>query len=108
MAHILVLLPGPHRAAYHREPWHELGGEGSVHQQAWPHYDAALAAEDVITVVVQVNGKVRDRFEVPADVDEAMATARALTSDKVTPFLNGQTPRQVVYYVPGRLVNIVV
>ncbi len=107
VAHILVLLLAPIAPHITEELWHELGGDGSIHQQAWPRYDAALAAEDVITVVVQVNGKVRDRFEVPADVDEATAKERALTSDKVTPFLNGQTPRQVVY-VPGRLVNIVV
>jgi leucyl-tRNA synthetase len=60
----------------------------------------------VITLVVQVNGKVRDRLELPASVDEATAKARALSSEKVTPYLNGQPPRQVVY-VPGRLVNIV-
>jgi leucyl-tRNA synthetase len=106
VAHILVLLLAPIAPHITEELWHELGGDGSIHQQAWPRYDDALAAEDVITLVVQVNGKVRDRLDLPAAVDEATAKARALSSEKVTPYLNGQTPRQVVY-VPGRLVNIV-
>jgi leucyl-tRNA synthetase len=106
VAHILVLLLAPIAPHITEELWHELGGDGSIHQQAWPRYDEALAAEDVITLVVQVNGKVRDRLDLPADVDEVTAKARALSSEKVTPYLNGQTPRQVVY-VPGRLVNIV-
>jgi len=61
----------------------------------------------VITLVVQVNGKVRDRIEVPADVDEESAKQAALASEQVKRFIDGKPPRKVIY-VPGRLVNIVV
>ncbi len=59
-----------------------------------------------ITLVVQVNGKVRDRITVPVDISEAEAKARALASEIVQKHLDGRTPRQVIY-VQGRLVNVV-
>ena len=89
------------------EIWTRLGKPYSLHQQAWPAVDEAAAAQDEITLVVQVNGKLRDRINVPADINEADAKAKALASAVVQNFTNGKTPRQVIY-VPGRLVNIVV
>ncbi len=70
-------------------------------------FSAELAAADVVTVVVQVNGKVRDRIELPADVSQEEATRSALESERVSRFLDGKEVRQV-HYVPGKLVNIVV
>ena len=61
---------------------------------------------DTVTLVVQVNGKVRDRLEVPPDIEEAAAQAQAVSSPRVTPLLAGKQPRRVIY-VPGRLINIV-
>jgi len=61
----------------------------------------------VVTLVVQVNGKVRDRLEMPADITQEEATQAALRSQKVQPYLDGKEVRQV-HYVPGRLVSIVV
>jgi leucyl-tRNA synthetase len=58
-------------------------------------------------LVVQVNGKVRDRISVPASITEETATGLALASDRIIPYLNNQKPRKVIY-VPGKLVNIVV
>jgi leucyl-tRNA synthetase len=107
VAHILVLLLAPITPHITEELWHALGGTGSVHTQPWPRYDEALAAEDLITLVVQVNGKVRDRITLPAGVSEAAAKEAALTSEQVARFIDGKQPRQVVY-VPGKLVNIVV
>jgi len=72
-----------------------------------PEYDAAAAAEDVITLVVQVNGKVRDRLTLPANVTEAEARAAALASEAVKKHLDGKPPQKVIY-VPGKLVNVVV
>ena len=69
--------------------------------------DEAAAHEDEITLVVQVNGKLRDRVIVPADVSDEDAKAAALASEAVKKYLEGKTPKQVVY-VKGRLVNIVV
>jgi leucyl-tRNA synthetase len=94
----------PHIA---EELWAQRGLPYSIHQQAWPQYDAAAAAEDMITLVVQINGKVRDRLEVPADISEAEAKAKALSSEIVQKFLDGKEPSKMVY-VAGKLVSIVV
>lgn len=94
----------PHLA---EELWAQRGLPYSVHQQAWPQYDAAAAAEDTITIVVQINGKVRDRLEMAADITEDEAKNRALASPVVQKFLDGKAPRKVVY-VPRKLVSIVV
>jgi leucyl-tRNA synthetase len=102
----LLRLLAPFAPHIAEELWQRLGEPYSIHQQPWPTYDPAAIAEATITLVVQVNGKVRDRVEVPADVSEAQAKEAAFASDTVQRHLNGQTPRQVIY-VPGRLVNIV-
>jgi leucyl-tRNA synthetase len=88
------------------EMWSQLGKPYSIHTQAWPKVDEAAAADDEVTLVVQVNGKLRDRITVAAGISEEEARARALASEAVQRFLNGRAPRQVIY-VPGRLVNIV-
>jgi len=102
---LLMMAPvAPHIA---EELWARLGQPYSIHNQPWPAYDAELAREDEITLVVQVNGKVRDRIMVPADISEESARERALKSEAVVKLLAGKAPRQVIV-VPGRLVNIVV
>ncbi len=102
---VLLLAPiGPHIA---EELWEQLGYEYSVHRQAWPEYDEALATEDVFTLVVQVNGKLRDRLEVPVSITEDEAKELALQSEKVKRHLNDLPPRRVIY-VPQKLVNFVV
>ncbi|MBC8248496.1 MAG: leucine--tRNA ligase, partial [Anaerolineales bacterium] len=78
----------------------------SVHQQNWPTWSEELAAEEVITLIVQINGKVRDRLEVPVDIGEEEAKELALASDGAQRHLEGLEVKKVVY-VPGRLVNIV-
>jgi len=104
--HTLVLLLAPVAPHLAEELWERLGGPYSVHQQKWPTWSEELAADEVITLVVQVNGKVRDRLQVPADISEADAKALALASANVKRHLDGKTV-QDVFYVPGRLVNIV-
>jgi leucyl-tRNA synthetase len=89
------------------ELWQRIGKPYSIHTQAWPKVDEAAAAQDEITLVVQVNGKVRDRLTVPADVTEEEAKNNALASPMVEKALEGKAPRQVIY-VKGRLVNIVI
>lgn len=88
------------------EIWTLLGKPYSIHQQAWPQADEAAAAVDEITLVVQINGKLRDRITVSADISEDEAKQVALASETVQRFLGGKPPRQVVY-VRGKLVNIV-
>ncbi|HKP54202.1 MAG TPA: leucine--tRNA ligase [Chloroflexia bacterium] len=103
----LLLLLAPMAPHITEELWERCGGNGSIHVQPWPIFSAELAAADVVTVVVQVNGKVRDRIEMPADVSQEEATKSALESERVSRFLDGNEVRQV-HYVPGKLVNIVV
>ncbi|MBI4730003.1 MAG: leucine--tRNA ligase [Acidobacteria bacterium] len=87
--------------------WRRLGREPGIHRGGWPQVDPALVRVDTHTMVVQVNGKVRDRIEVPAAVSEERMRELALGSDKVGAHLGGrQIVRTVV--VPPRLVNIVV
>ena len=101
----LMLAPSaPHIA---EELWHRLGNEFSIHNESWPAWDEELAADDVIEIPVQVNGKVRGRITIPADAesDAALATARA--DENVARYLaDGDVAKEI--YVPGRLVNFVV
>jgi leucyl-tRNA synthetase len=94
----------PHVA---EELWERLGKPYSVHTQSWPEYDEEAAAEEEITLVVQINGKVRDRINVPADISDEAAKATALSSEVVQKYLDGKQPRKVIL-VPGRLVNVVI
>jgi leucyl-tRNA synthetase len=84
-----------------------MGREYSVHQQPWPEVDEDAAREDVVMLPVQVNGKLRDRIELPAGFTQAEAEAAALASEIVQRFVDGKTPKKVIV-VPGKLVNIVV
>jgi leucyl-tRNA synthetase len=104
-AFVLVLAPfAPHHA---EEMWAAMGEPYSVHEQAWPAWDETLIRAEEITLVVQVNGKLRDRIEVPADITEEAAKELALSSAKVRVHVEGREIRKSVY-VPGRLVNLVV
>ncbi len=102
---ILLLAPfAPHVA---EELWERLGGAYSVHHQPWPQWDVDWVAEEQISLVVQINGKVRARIQTAADIDDDAARTLALTSDAVQRHLAGRSPRRVII-VPGKLVNIVV
>ena len=94
----------PHVA---EELWELLGQPYSIHQQSWPQADAALAAEEMVTLVVQVNGKVRGRVEVAADIDQPEAQRRAREMANVARALGDGEPRRVIY-VAGKLLNFVV
>jgi leucyl-tRNA synthetase len=99
-----VMAPAaPHLCA---ELW-EIRRGGHVHLEAWPEADPAKLIEDMVTMVIQVNGKVRDRVEVSADLDEAGAEAAALASERVQAALAGGEPRKIITR-PPRLVNVVV
>ena len=102
----LALMLSPIAPFLAEEIWERLGHPYSVHQQDWPVWDPELAADEMITLVVQVNGRLRDRMEVPADISEEDARGRALASERVKAHIDGKTVRRVIY-VPGRLVNVV-
>ncbi len=82
-------------------------GEPSVHLQRWPTFDPELVRAETVTMVVQVNGKLRDKLEVSPDITEAEAELAALASPKVVESLAGRVPQRVVVR-PPRLVNVVV
>jgi leucyl-tRNA synthetase len=101
----LMLAPvTPHLA---EELWLKMGKLYSIHQQSWPIVDQNAAAEDEITLVVQVNGKLRDRITVSVNITDEEAKMKALASEPVQKLLDGKIPRQVIV-VPKRLVSIVI
>jgi leucyl-tRNA synthetase len=103
----LLLMMAPATPHIAEELWSRLGRPYSIHNQEWPSFDPELAAADEITLVVQVNGKVRDRITVPADIDEQAAKEAALESEAARRHMGGKAPRKMIY-VEGKLVNIVV
>jgi len=103
----IVHLLNPFAPHITEELWEALGHGEPLHATPWPDFDPALATEDEIELVVQINGKVRSRLVVAADTaQEALETA-ALADPTVQKWLDGKSPRKVIV-VPGRLVNVVV
>jgi leucyl-tRNA synthetase len=103
-SYVLLIAPmAPHIA---EELWRALGHDRSIHLENWPVHDEALARDELITVIVQVNGKVRDRLLVGAGTAEAEIRGLALGSEAVARHLGGKPPKKVIY-VPDKLVSIV-
>ena len=103
----LIRLLAPFAPHIAEELWAHQGKATSVHQQSWPVHDPSLVVDEMISLVIQVNGKVRDRLAVPSNISQEEARTRALESKRVRQHLRGQQPRRVIV-VPGRLVNLVV
>jgi leucyl-tRNA synthetase len=101
-----ILLTAPLAPHLAEELWERIGEPYSVHTARWPVADAELAKEDTIEVVVQVNGKVRDRVLLPQGASESAARAAAMALPRVQELTAGTEPRRVIV-VPGKLVNIV-
>jgi leucyl-tRNA synthetase len=102
----LLLLLAPIAPHITEELWAQRGRAYSIHQQPWPQWDEAVAKEETITLIVQVNGRVRDKLEVAAGLDDEAVKQIALSSDKAQGWLDGKEPRKVIV-VRGKLVNIV-
>ncbi len=101
---LLLLAPfAPHLA---EELWERNGHPYSIHNQSFPKWDPALTAEETITLVIQVNGRLRDRLQAPASITEDAVKEMALASPRVQTHTQGKQIRKLVY-VPGRLLNIV-
>jgi leucyl-tRNA synthetase len=94
----------PHIA---EELWHVTEHTASIHTSEWPGYDEALTKDETFTLVVQVNGKVRERIETAADISESEIRKMVLTNPRVLSFIGDATVQKVIY-VPGRLANVVV
>ncbi len=102
-----VLLLGPYAPHLAEELWARLGHDRSLMYEPWPQADPRWLVRDTVTVVVQVNGKLRDQLEVPADAAEAQVKELALASEKVRHWTDGKQIVKVIY-VAGKLVSIVV
>jgi leucyl-tRNA synthetase len=102
---LLLLAPtAPHLA---EELWNRTGHPYSIHNQSWPEYDEELTKEEEITLVIQVNGKLRDKVLMPASITEVQAKELALGRERVKAYIDGKKLTRVIY-VPKRVVNIVV
>ncbi len=102
----ILLLLSPMAPHLCEELWQALGKEGLIADASWPSYEEAALKEDVINMVVQVNGKVRDQLQVPAGAGEEEVKRLALASERVRRHLEGKEIKKVVF-VPGRLINFV-
>jgi leucyl-tRNA synthetase len=101
---LLLLAPfAPHLA---EELWERMGGSYSVHRQAWPAFDEVALVREEITLVVQVDGRVRERVPAPAGLTESEALDLAMGRENVRRHLDGSRPASVVF-VPDRLINLV-
>jgi leucyl-tRNA synthetase len=103
-SNVLLLAPlAPHLA---EELWSRIGGVYSVHEQSWPDHDPEALVAEQVTLVIQVDGKTRDRIQIAAGTDREAALERALASENVRRHLSDGTPSRVVF-VPDRLINLV-
>jgi leucyl-tRNA synthetase len=104
---VLTLLIAPFAPHFAEELWESLGNRESIANAPWPHYDPEAIVASEITVVVQVNGKVRSKLTLPPGASDKDIEAAALADPKVKEFSNGKSPRKVIV-VQGKLVNVVV
>jgi len=91
------------------ELWERLGNKGSIHEQKWPEYDPGLIAEEVVTIAIQINGKLRSTIELQSDKASKQQSVEeeARKDQKVKKYLEGSTIKKVIY-VQGKLVNFVI
>jgi leucyl-tRNA synthetase len=102
---IIILSPfAPHIA---EELWKKLGHKQTIFNEPWPEYDEKLIKKDKIDLIIQINGKVRDKIEVSADISEKEAQKIVLSNDKIKTWLNNQEPKKIIF-VKGKLINIVI
>ncbi|GAC1356762.1 MAG: leucine--tRNA ligase [Ktedonobacteraceae bacterium] len=102
----LLQLLAPFAPHFTEELWQQTGHRESIHTSSWPAYAEEMTQDQIFTLVVQVNGKVRERIEVPADISEHDVRALALSNPRVLSFVGDATVRKVIY-IPGKLVNVV-
>ncbi|MGC9393770.1 MAG: leucine--tRNA ligase [Anaerolineae bacterium] len=103
----LLKLLAPFAPFIAEELWQRTGGQGSIHHQAWPAWDEALAQAQTVEIAVQINGKVRARISIDADADEEVMREAALATPVIQQMLAEHSARRIIA-VPGRLVNVVV
>ncbi len=103
----MLILLAPFVPHITEELWHYLGNKDSVHNQPWPKYDSGLVKEEIITFIIQVNGRVRDKVEVKADISEKEASDLTLSREKIKKRIGEKEIKKIIF-VPGKLINIVI
>ena len=106
-AGIFLTLLAPFVPHISEELWEKLGNKESIFLQKWPKSDQAAAAEDTFILVVQINGKVRDKIEVKKDISEEQVKKLVLEQEKIKKWLENKEPKKIIY-IEGRIVNIVI
>ncbi len=104
---IIVILLSPFAPHIAEELWKRLGNTSSILKATWPAHDEAIIKTERMALVIQVNGKLRGKMEVPVDLQEEAIKQQALAEPKIQSWTSGKPVRNVIY-VPGRLVNIVI
>ena len=103
----LLLVMAPFTPHVCEELWQQLGMEGSIHKISWPTFDESALIKDAVEIVVQINGKIKDKIQVPTALTQKELEERALGNEKIQTLVSGMTVIKVIA-VPGKLVNIVV
>ncbi len=102
----LLILFAPFAPHLTEELWHQLGKKSSIHNQSWPKYEPKLIEEKKIVLVIQINGKLRDKIEVEKNISKEEAIKIALSQEKVKKHLTGKKIKKEIF-VPGKLINFV-
>jgi leucyl-tRNA synthetase len=106
-AETFVLMLAPMAPYVTEEIWRALGHNSSVHLEAWPKFDPSIARDELVTIVVQINGKVRDRLEVAAGASQDDVAQLALSSAAVKRHLDGKPPKKIIF-IKDKMLSIVV
>jgi len=84
-----------------------MGNKGSISKSGWPQYDPKMLIDVTVTIIIQVNGKVRSKLDVPQDISEKKVREMALCDDKVKPWIEGKAIKNIIF-VPKKLLSIVI
>jgi leucyl-tRNA synthetase len=103
----LVIMLSPITPHFSEELWQELGNKESIFKSSWPKYDPKLLIEENVELVIQVNGKVRSKLQVPRSISEDELKELVLKDEKLAAWLEGKSPKKFIV-VPNRLINIVI
>jgi leucyl-tRNA synthetase len=103
----LVIMLAPFVPHVCEEMWEHLGMEGSVHEQGWPEYDESALVKDTVEIVVQINGKIKEKINIPGDLSREEMEKIAMEDEKVKGLTEGKNIVKVIA-VPNKLLNIVV
>jgi leucyl-tRNA synthetase len=103
----LIIMLSPIAPHFAEELWQGLGNTESISGVTWPRYDPKMLVEEIVTIVIQVNGKVRSKIDVPADIPEDKLKELVLADEKLQPWLQGKAVKNFII-VPKKLVNLVI